>query len=133
MDYLFIYLLQMFDSISELNFLCWLLVVLAFIVLLVLGFLTGFQYEEYKSNGYADISERTAQATTKVMKKFLTVTLTLALLLSFIPTKQTLLVMGGLFLGKKAVNTVITDEKIKKIDTIINLELNKRIKELEDN
>lgn len=41
--------------------------------------------------------------------------------------------MGGLFLGKKAVNTVITDEKIKKIDTIINLELNKRIKELEDN
>ena len=38
--------------------------------------------------------------------------------------------MGGMYLGKKAVNTVITDEKIKKIDTIINLELDKRIKEL---
>lgn len=133
MDYLFIYLLQMFDNIYALDFVCWLLVLVAFIILLVLGFLTGFQYEEYKSDYYTDISERTAQATTKVMKKFLTVTLTLALLLSFIPTKQTLLVMGGLFLGKKAVNTVITDEKIKKIDTIINLELDKRIKELKDN
>ena len=48
----------------------------------------------------------------------------------FIPTKQTLLLIGGTYIGKKAVNQVVTDEKIKKIDTIINLELDKRIKEL---
>ena len=33
-------------------------------------------------------------------------------------------------MGKKVINTVITSEKLKKVDTIINLELDKRIKEL---
>ena len=53
------------------------------------------------------------------------------LILAVIPTKQTLLLMGGTYLGKKAVNAVITDEKIKKIDTIINLQLDKYIEELQ--
>lgn len=48
-----------------------------------------------------------------------------------LPTKQTLLLVGGTYLGKKAINTVITDEKIKKVDTIINLQLDKYIKELQ--
>ena len=52
-------------------------------------------------------------------------------MLSFIPTKQTLLLMGGTYLGKKAINAVVTDEKIKKVDTIINLQLDKYIKELQ--
>ena len=47
-----------------------------------------------------------------------------------IPTKQTLLLLSGTYLGKKTVKQVVTDEKIKKIDTIINLELDKKIKEL---
>ncbi len=60
------------------------------------------------------------------------VSLLLILVLSLIPTKQTLLLMGGTYLGKKAINVVATDEKIKKVDTIINLQLDKYIKELQN-
>ena len=65
-------------------------------------------------------------------KRILCILLIIFLLIVFIPTKNTLLLMGGMYLGKKAINTVITDEKVKKIDTIINLELDKRIKELKE-
>ena len=41
--------------------------------------------------------------------------------------------MGGVYLGKKAVNTVITDEKVKKVNQNIELELDKRIGELKRN
>ena len=47
-----------------------------------------------------------------------------------LPTKQTLLLVGGTYLGKKAVNKVITSDKLNKVNTIIELELDKRIKEL---
>ena len=40
--------------------------------------------------------------------------------------------MGGTYLGKRAVNAVITDEKIKKVDEIINLQLDKYLKELKE-
>lgn len=66
----------------------------------------------------------------KVIKAPL-ILLSIGLILQIIPTKQTLLLMGGTYLGKKAVNAVITDEKIKKVDTIINLQLDKYIKELQ--
>ena len=67
-------------------------------------------------------------------KKFIKIPLILlviGLILQILPTKQTLLLMGGTYLGKKAVNAVVTDEKIKKVDTIINLQLDKYIKELQ--
>lgn len=58
--------------------------------------------------------------------------LSIGLILQIIPTKQTLLLMGGTYLGKKAITTVATDEKLKKVDKIINLQLDKYIKEFED-
>ena len=36
-----------------------------------------------------------------------------------LPTKQTLLLMGGTYLGKKAVNQVVTSQKLEKVNTII--------------
>lgn len=63
--------------------------------------------------------------------KFCCIGLVVAILFLFIPTKQTMLLMGGTYLGKKAVNAVVTDEKIQKVDTIINLQLDKYIKELQ--
>ena len=41
--------------------------------------------------------------------------------------------MGGTYLGKKAINAVVTDSKIQKVNTIIELELDRRIKELQNN
>lgn len=46
----------------------------------------------------------------------------------FIPSKQTLLIMGGAHLAKK---TVVTNERLQKVNKIIDLELNKRLLKLE--
>lgn len=131
MEYLFIYLLQVVDTIKLLGEACLFMAVIALIVILILGCLTGFQYENFKADAYSDISEEAAKAASKLFKKVLITCIITGLLISFIPGKQTMLMMGGLYLGKRAANTLITDEKIKKIDTIINLELDKRIKELQ--
>lgn len=121
MEYLFIYCLQLFDTIE----------ILKIVSILILGIGGGFWLvgkAMYLSEPtyYEDLQTMYEQ----ILDKFMLGVLIIAIITSFIPTKNTLLVMGGLYLGKKAVNTVITDEKIKKIDTIINLELDKRIKKL---
>ena len=129
MEYWFIYLLQLMDTLEAINILCCLLFSLSGIALIVMGFLTRFTYEKFEP-GYYDISKDTAVCGSKIIKKTCIISFVLALFLSFIPTKQTALMLGGVYLGKKAVGAVVTDEKIKKIDTIINLELDKKIKEL---
>jgi len=129
MEYWFIYLLQLLNTLEDVNLLCLLLLTLSGAALIIMGFLTGFTYEKFEP-GYCDISKDTAVCGSKIIKKTCIISFVLALVLSFIPTKQTALMLGCVYLGKKAASTVITDEKIKKIDTIINLELDKRIKEL---
>lgn len=129
MEYWFVYLLQLMDTLEVINKFCGLLFVLSGIALVAMGFLTRFTYEKFEPD-YYDISKDTAICGSKIIKKTCIISFCLALVLSFIPTKQTTLMLGGVYLGKKAVSAVVTDEKIKKIDTIINLELDKRIKEL---
>jgi hypothetical protein len=58
--------------------------------------------------------------------------ISLFILFAILPTKNTLLLLGGTYYGKKAIKQVATSEKLQKIDTIINLELDKRIKELKN-
>lgn len=132
MEYWFIYLLQLMDTLEAINTLCCLLFLLSGIALIVMGCLTRFTYEKFEPD-YWDIRKDTAICGSKIIKKTCIISLVLVLVLSFIPTKQTALMLGGVYLGKKAVSAVVTDEKIKKIDTIINLELDKRIKELKEN
>ena len=129
MEYWFIYLLQLMDTLEGVSLLCWLLLILSGIALIIMGFLTRFTYEKFEPDDY-DISKDTAVCGSKIIKKTCIISLVLVLVLSFIPIKQTALMLGGVYLGKKAVSAVVTDEKIKKIDTIINLELDRRIKEL---
>lgn len=131
MEYWFIYLLQLMDTLEVVNFFCWLLLILSGIALIAMDVLR-FAYEKFEPD-YYDISKDTAICGSKIIKKTCIISLILVLILSFIPTRQTALMLGGVYLGKKAVNVVVTDEKIKKIDTIINLELDKRIKELKTN
>ena len=114
MEYLFIYLLQVADYLHKLS-----------IGLIVISPLIWLMH------GLACARERE----TGFEKKFLRIPLIvlfIGMFLHFIPTKQTFLLMGGTYLGKKAVNAVITDEKIKKVDEIINLQLDKYLKELKE-
>lgn len=129
MEYWFIYLLQLMDTLEVVKILCGLLFVLSGIAFIAMGFLTRFTYEKFEPD-YYDISKDTAIHGSKIIKKTCIISFCLALVLSFIPTKQTTLMLGGMYLGKKVASTVVTNEKINKIDTIINLELDKRIKEL---
>lgn len=115
MEYLFIYLLQFADIIRGLAKLSMGLSILLFFVM------TSFLFvEAEKDNNFVG-----------TYFKIIISSIVLTCFLFLFPTKQTLLLIGGTYLGKKAVNAVITDEKIKKVDTIINLQLDKYIKELQ--
>lgn len=128
MEYLFIYLLQIADTINNFSFFPILACILSFLVMLAFIFteiiIRFSEYTEKKERQYAKIFRKAS------IKIFFLLAL-LCFLFNMIPTKQTLLLMGGTYLGKKAVNAVVTDEKIKKVDTIINLQLDKYIKELQ--
>ena len=132
MEYLFIYLLQIFYYIDITKGMFFLLLVAGIVGFIILGFLTGFQYENHKKEDYCQISQNVAKAATKFLKNIIITFSILFLITALVPSKQTLLFIGGTYIGKKAVNQVVTDEKIKKIDTIINLELDRRIKELKE-
>lgn len=129
MEYIFIYLLQLLDTIECLGVFFGFLFVLSGIFLIVLGFLTRFTYEKFEPD-YYDISKDTAICGSKIGKKICLISFCLTLALSLIPSKQTALMLGGMYLGKKAATKIVTSDKIQKIDTIINLELDKMIKDL---
>lgn len=125
MEYLFIYCLQLFESLRTIHAVCMSVGLVSLLVVLPIYCLL-----EIQKDGACDYGVKLAEKLQKIIKPIPIIFLTIGIFTLFIPTKQTLLLMGGMYLGKKAVNTVVTDEKIKKVDTIINLELDKRIKEL---
>ena len=69
---------------------------------------------------------------TNLAKNITLVSISLFILFTILPAKNTLLLVGGTYYGKKAVKQVVTSDKLQKVDTIINLELDKRIKELKN-
>ena len=121
MEYLFIYCLQIFERIDIINYICWGIFGTSVFVWL-------FTYILIETDDYTENLKNVRD----LFKKISIYLLLVSLITTLVPTKNTLLLMGGLYLGKKAISTVITDEKIKKIDTIINIELDKRIKELKE-
>lgn len=124
MEYLFIYLLQMADSLFNLQFFIYALLGISI-------FAWVFCYMILDTMSYYDKEKSTrGKRLVRSIKKFYITCISILIIVSFIPTKQTLLLVGGTYLGKKALNTVITDKKIEKVNTIIELELDKRIKEL---
>ena len=119
MEYLFIYCLQIFERIDTINCICWCIFGISVFAWL-------FTYILIETDDYA----KNLKNVRDLFKKISIYLLLVSLITTLVPTKNTLLLMGGMYLGKKAVNTIMTDEKIKKVDTIINLELDKRIKEM---
>lgn len=128
MEYLFIYLLQVAEKLSVFNEITSTLLIgglICYVAILITHLVI-------KNDQNVSTASKKLMSELEILgKKWFSTLLVLSTCLSFLPTKQTLLLMGGTYLGKKAVNTVITDEKIKKIDTIINLQLDKYIKELQ--
>lgn len=133
MEYLFIYLLQVADTIEMVTFLGCTIATILGICGIVFAFFRMSEGEFGEPDEY-DKEHKTTGYCFYIIKngcfKTALITFLCTSIISLIPTKQTLLLMGGTYLGKKAVNTVVTDEKIKKIDTIINLQLDKYIKDL---
>lgn len=124
MEYLFIYLLQMADKLSIIS-----------AILITVGLIGLFIYfmAFFASNGNILEEKHCSKMmieTIKKVKNILVICLIFGFFFYILPTRNTLLLMGGVYLGKKAVNTVITDEKVKKVNQIIELELDKRIGEL---
>lgn len=117
MEYLFIYLLQFADVIDG----CADFFISTSVIFAALTAIGAIYWADEKDKGPFDF-----------FVKSTVVSLILLLTCNLIPTKQTLLLMGGTYLGKKAIDVVATDEKIKKVDTIINLQLDKYIKELQN-
>lgn len=116
MEYIFIYLLQLGNVFSTLS-----IIFAIALAVTVIGTSVCF-FGEMESNGDLDV--------TKSWGKTTVIVFAITSLLFLLPTKQTVLLFGGTYYGKKVVKNIATDEKIQKVNTIINLELDKRIKEL---
>ena len=125
MEYLFIYCLQLFDFCHNSMF------ILFFIAIASFMFYVMFLY--LRTNEYMDKKEAHFNKMMANLAKNITLaSISLFILFALLPTKNTLLLVGGTYYGKKAVKQVVTNDKLQKIDTIINLELDKRIKELKN-
>ena len=133
MEYIFIYLLQISHIIAIIKDIFFILLCIGIIGFTILGIFTGFQYENHKKEYYDQMTQDVAKATTKFFKNIIITSSILFSITALIPSKQTLLLIGGTYLGKKTINAVVTDKKIEKINTIIELELDKRIEELQLN
>ena len=123
MEYLFIYLLQMTDSLHNLKCLIYVLLTIS-----IFAWIYGYTVLDTEMVTSKKLTER--KRLIRSIKNFYITCISILIIISLIPTKQTLLLIGGTYMGKKAINTVVTSEKLKKVDAIINLELDKRIKEL---
>lgn len=116
MEYLFIYSLQMADILATVSGICGFLLIATTISLIPL-----FMYKE---------EDKLVKDGFNIVRRVSIALLVIIILGVLAPTKQTLLLMGGTYYGKKAVNAVVTSDKLQKVNTIIDLQLDKYIKEL---
>ena len=121
MEYLFIYLLHFAEIIGF-------IATLSFILSLI----SGLFYAIFNINFCQDADDEYKKVASNIRPFFIVFTIT-AILSSLFPTKEILLLMGGTYLGKKAVNQVFTSQKLEKVNTIIDLKLDKYIKKLQEN
>ena len=119
MEYLFIYGLQVADIVENIAIITTVLLgVFLFLLPLIIS-ISNLDQEEIQEWWNLWI------------KKFLIFLIVTPLILFLLPTKQTMLLIGGTYLGKRAVSAVATSDKLEKINTIIDLQLDKYIKELQ--
>jgi hypothetical protein len=121
MEYLFIYLL---DIAQKLLYLAGISVVS--LVVIIPAYIAS---KSCAIDDYCDNKEVAQYWATKC--EITLILCALVLITVFVlPTKQALLLIGGTYYGKKAVTQVVTSQKLEKVNTIIDLQLDKYIKEL---
>jgi hypothetical protein len=123
-------LLQLLDSIETIARLVFVFTLVMLISYVGLGCLTKFQYTKYDGGNYMDISQETGVNASKFLQKWLPKCLVLCFVFILIPSKQTLLLFSGVYYGKKTYQQISTNKGLEKVKTIIDLELDKMIREL---
>lgn len=127
MEYLFIYLLQMVEFLETPIFLGGFFFILFIVSFVVIRIIT----EVVKNDEYVDDNEKNLFVNiSELLKKGTIITGIFAFLFSIIPTKQTLLLMGGTYMAKKTVSSIATDSRMSKVNAIIDLQLDKCLKDL---
>ena len=116
MLYFIIYMMQVIPTIREMTHL---LVVLSFFGTLALSFCY-----------FVNIGEPYAPKILKYVKILSITCCVLSLLTLLIPNKTTLYRMSAIYLGKQINKSVHVDDKIQKISTVIDLNLDNTIKDL---
>lgn len=122
MEYLFLYLLQLSHAINGLGLICLILGAIYACAWVVYVLPTKFCDEETDK-----IKPLIKKYITKPMKSFLIT----GFILLFIPSQQTLVLMGATYYGKRAVTAMSDSKKLEKINTIIDLKLDAYIQELQ--
>lgn len=134
MEYLFIYLLQIANNLEDAQLMFGVLFI-AFTILWV-----GAIGAALQENEFGEPTEEDKEDNTSVYKYYLIRTMLrkgvifcfiLLITVSLIPTKQTLLLMGGTYLAKKTVSSEVMNTKLSKINAIIDIQLDKYLKELQ--
>lgn len=123
MEYLFIYGLQI-ANVLEAILASTIFVSISLIIVSIMFY--GINYYEITAENWDVALKNTFKTLKNTSIAFVIITIFVALL----PTRQTLLLMGGTYLGKKAAKEIITSQKLEKVNTIIDLQLDKYIKEL---
>lgn len=117
MEYLFIYALQMADTVDGLKF----LIFIGFCITIFLKSMTFIDNAAEEDPVIKNLSS--------ILNKSIIVIITLFVITIIFPTKQTLILWGGTYYGKAAVNHVVNTDKYKKISELIDLKLDSLIKE----
>ena len=121
MIYLFLYLASIIDNIkSDLVFIPLILVLIAICSIPILGLLLEEKFFDY------------AKKYKNVIINFFLICLILMFSANFIPTKGTLYQMAAVYCGKELNKTVQIDKKLQKVSELIDLQLDKNIKELKN-
>lgn len=131
MEYLFIYLLQLAKAVENLQIVCIIFAVIMFAVLILAVCYTidcrlGWSQEDCEGS----VQDITALKIRKLFLKLLCVFVFAAGLLSLVPTEKTLTIIGGVYLGKKAVAAASIDTKLDKVNAIVEYQLDKYLKEI---
>lgn len=122
MEYLFLYLLQLSHAINGLGLICLILGAIYACAWLIYVLPTKFCNEE---------TDRLKSLFSRYIAKPMKILLIAGFVLLFVPSQQTLVLMGATYYGKKAVTAMSDSKKLEKISTIIDLKLDAYIQELQ--
>lgn len=122
MEYLFLYLLQLSHAINGLSLICLILGTIYACAWAIYVLPTKFCNEE---------TDRLKPLIIRYITKPMKTLLIAGFVLLFVPSQQTLVLMGATYYGKKTIATINDSKKLEKISTIIDLKLDAYIQELQ--